>query len=72
MKKYKYSVSTYDVLLWESELQSKPDEHLVTMPAQEGDLAWVSDEEKEYIFKEGVWIEYVVEEDENGARRKHR
>ena len=27
------------------------------MPAQEGDIAWVSDEDKEYVFKEGIWIE---------------
>ncbi len=58
MKKYKHNVSTYEVLLWESELTPKPEEHLITMPAQEGDLAWVSDEGKEYVFKEGVWIEY--------------
>ena len=62
MKNYKHSVSTMGVLLWESELQPKPEEHLITMPAQEGDLAWVSDENKEYVFKEGSWIEYVVEE----------
>lgn len=55
MEKYKYSVSTMEVLLWESELVSKPAEHLVTMPAQEGDLAWVSDEQKEYVFKDGRW-----------------
>ncbi len=64
MKNYKHSVSTMEVLLWESELQPKPAEHLITLPAQEGDLAWVSDEHKEYIFKEGSWIEYVVEENE--------
>ena len=55
MKKYKHSVSTMEVLLWESELTSKPEEHLITMPAQEGDLAWVSDEQKEYVFKDRVW-----------------
>ncbi len=64
MKKYKYSVSTMEVLLWESEQAPKPAEHLITMPAQEGDLAWVSDEDKEYVFKDGAWIEYVVEKDE--------
>ena len=64
MKKYKYNVSTYEVLLWESELAPKPAEHLITVPAQEDDLAWVSDEDKEYVFKEGSWVEYVVEEDE--------
>jgi len=53
-----------EVLLWESELQPKPAEHLITMPAQEGDIAWVSDEDKEYIFQNGAWVEYVVEEDE--------
>ena len=52
-----------EVLLWESERTPKPAPHLITMPAQEGDLAWVSDEAKEYVFKEGGWIEYVVEED---------
>ena len=41
MKNYKHSVSTMEVLLWESEQAPKPAEHLVTMPAQEGDLAWV-------------------------------
>lgn len=59
MKKYKYNVSTMGVLLWESELTPKPEEHLITIPAQEDDLAWVSDENKEYVFKEGVWIEHV-------------
>ena len=57
MKNYKYNCSTYEVLLWESEITPKPEEHLITMPAQEGDIAWVSDEDKEYIFKEGSWIE---------------
>ena len=61
MKNYKHSVSTMEVLLWESELASKPEPHLITMPAHEGDLAWVSDENKEYVFKEGAWIEFVVE-----------
>ena len=59
MKNYKYSVSTMEVLLWESELQPKPAPHVVTMPAQEGDLAWVSDEQKEYKFTGGVWTEVV-------------
>jgi len=49
------------VLLWESEQEPKPAEHLITMPAQEGDLAWVSDEQKEYMFKDGTWIEFVEE-----------
>jgi hypothetical protein len=53
-----------EVLLWESEQEPKPAEHLITMPAQEGDLAWVSDEAKEYVFKEGAWIEHVIEKDE--------
>ena len=57
MKKYKYNVSTMEVLLWESELKPKPEEHLITMPAQEGDLAWVSDEDKEYNFVNGAWQE---------------
>ena len=61
MKNYKYSVSTMEVLLWESEQTSKPAEHLITIPAHEGDLAWVSGENKEYVFKEGAWIEFVVE-----------
>jgi len=60
MKNYKHSVSTMEVLLWESEQAPKPAEHLITMPAEEGDLAWVSDEDKEYIFKEGAWIEYTA------------
>lgn len=64
MKNYKHSVSTMEVLLWESEQEPKPAEHLITMPAQEGDLAWVSDEDKEYIFRNGAWIEHIVEEDE--------
>lgn len=59
MKEYKHSVSTMEVLLWESELTPKPEEHLITMPAEEGDLAWVSDEQKEYIFTSGSWIENV-------------
>ena len=63
MKNYKHSVSTMEVLLWESEQAPKPAEHLITMAAQEGDLAWVIDEDKEYVVKEGVWIEYVVEVD---------
>lgn len=61
MKNYKHSVSTMEVLLWESELQPKPAGHLITMPAQEGDLAWVSDESKEYVFKDGAWVELVDE-----------
>ena len=55
MKNYKHSVSTMEVLLWESEQAPKPAEHLITTHAQEGDLAWVSDEDKEYVFKDGVW-----------------
>lgn len=55
MKKYKYSVSTFEVLLWESELTPKPEEHLITTPAQEDDLAYVSDTKKEYVFKNGQW-----------------
>ena len=61
MKNYKHSVPTMEVLLWESELQPKPAEHLITMPVQDGDLAWVSDEAKEYIFQNGAWIEHVEE-----------
>ncbi len=57
MKKYKYNVSTMEVLLWESEITPKPEEHLITMPAQEGDLAYVSDNRKEYVFKNGNWVE---------------
>jgi len=53
-----------EVLIWESEQAPKPAEHLITMSAQEGDLAWVSDEAKEYIFQNGAWIEHVVEKDE--------
>ena len=64
MKNYKHSVSTMEVLIWESEQAPKPAEHLITMSAQEGDLAWVSDEAKEYIFQNGAWIEHVVEKDE--------
>ena len=56
MKNYKHSVSTMEVLLWESEQTSKPAEHLITMPAVEGDLAWVSDESKEYEFNGTEWI----------------
>lgn len=46
-----------EVLLWESEQTPKPAEHLITMPAQEGDLAWVNDERKEYKFTGGVWTD---------------
>lgn len=53
---YKYNVSTYDVLLWESELTPKPAEHLFTQKAQEGDLAFVSSENQEYIFKDNKWV----------------
>ena len=59
MKEYKHSCSTMEVLLWESEQAPKPAQHLITMPAREGDLAWVSDEEKEYIFQKGVWTEVI-------------
>ena len=59
MKNYKHSVSTMEVLLWESEQAPKPAEHLITIPAQEGDLAWVGDGDKEYKFTGGVWIEVV-------------
>lgn len=62
MKNYKHSVSTMEVLLWESELTPKPALHLITMPAVEGDLAWVADEEKEYIFQNGAWILHIEEE----------
>ena len=64
MKKYNYNVSTMEVLLWESELQPKPKEHLITMPAKENDTAWVSDIGKAFVFKNGHWVEYMVEEDE--------
>jgi len=57
MKKYKYNVSTYDVLLWESELTPKPEEHLITVTPEEDDLAYVSDTRKEYVFKNGNWVE---------------
>lgn len=57
MKNYKHSVSTMEVLLWESELTQKPAENLITMPAHEGDLAWVADEQKEYRFTSGQWVE---------------
>lgn len=45
-----------EVLLWESELTQKPEEHLITFKAEQDDLAWVSDEEQEYIFQNGEWI----------------
>ena len=64
MKNYKYLVSTMEALLWESEQAPKPAEHLITIPAKEGDLAWVGDGDKEYIFQNGAWIEYAVEKDE--------
>lgn len=66
MKNYKHSVSTMEVLLWESEQAPKPAKHLITMPAQEGDLAQVNDEQKEYKFTGGVWTE-VVEDAEPQA-----
>lgn len=53
-----------EVLLWESELSPKPAPHVITMPAQEGDLAWVSDEQKEYKFTGGVWTEVAAIESE--------
>ena len=59
MKEYKHSCSTIEVLLWESEQTTKPYEYLITFPAQEGDLAWISNEEKEYIFTNGVWTEVI-------------
>lgn len=64
MKNYKYSCSTFEVLQWESEQTTKPAEHLITMPAQEGDLAWVSDTQKEYVFTDGAWVEVVEETQE--------
>ena len=66
MKNYKHSVSTMEVLLWESQQAPKPAEHLITMPAQEGDRAWVSAEANEYKFTGGGWTE-VVEDAEPQA-----
>lgn len=60
IKKYKHICSTFDVLLWESELEPKPYEHLITFPAVEGDLAKAED--KEYIFQNGAWRELESEE----------
>jgi hypothetical protein len=56
MKNYKHHCSTFAVLLWESEQAPKPAPHLKTLPAQNGDLAYVSDEQKEYIFANGSWV----------------
>ena len=61
MKQYKHNVSTMEVLLWESELQPKPHPSHITMPAHEGDLAFVSDEAKEYIFHDGAWVLHAAE-----------
>ncbi len=54
MKKYKYNCSTYEVLLWESELTPKPEEHLITVQPQENDLALADG--IEYVFQNGEWI----------------
>jgi len=51
-----------DVLLWESEQTQKPYAHLITMIAQEGDLAWVDETQKEYQFSNGVWNEVMNNE----------
>ena len=56
MKSYKYNVSTMSVLLWESEQAPKPEEYLLSIPAQEGDLAWVLDEHRAYLFTGGLWV----------------
>lgn len=56
MKNYKHNVSTMAVLLWESEQTPKPAPHLKTLPAHDGDLAYVSDEKKEYVFSNGNWV----------------
>jgi hypothetical protein len=60
-KEYKYSCSTIEVLLWESELEPKPNPGLVSFPAVEGDLAFVGDEKKEFEFKNGQWVEVLPE-----------
>lgn len=62
MKNYKYNCSTYEVLLWESEQTQKPEPHLITFKAVENDLAYVSDERKEYVFKNGLWVEFVEQD----------
>jgi len=52
-KAYKYNCSTFEVLMWESEQSPKPKDHLMTIPAEEGDSA-IADG-KEYVFKNGKW-----------------
>lgn len=51
---YKYSCSTYDVLLWESEQKPKPYSHLITITPEIGDLAWVDETKQVYVFN-GEW-----------------
>ena len=51
---YKYSCSTYDVLLWESEQTAKPYAHLITIKPENGDLAWVDETKQVYVFN-GQW-----------------
>lgn len=51
---YKYSCSTYDVLLWESEQTPKPYPHLITITPEIGDLAWVDETKQVYVFN-GQW-----------------
>jgi hypothetical protein len=57
--KYKYECSTMEVLMWESELESKPAEHLITIKPEEGDLAFIQETGQEYEFKEGQWVEII-------------
>jgi hypothetical protein len=61
-KKYKYECLTMNVLLWESELQAKPEPHLITLKPAEGDLALIQETGQEYEFKEGEWVEIIPEE----------
>ena len=56
--KYIDSARTLEILKQDSGLLPKPREDWNTFEPKEGMIAYVSDEQKEYIFKKGKWVEF--------------
>ena len=66
MIKYVDSCRTLEILKQDSGLLPKPRPDWNTFVPQEGDVAHVDEDDKDYIFKNGEWVEFIMEVEDNG------
>lgn len=61
MREYKDSCRTYIILLQDSGLLPKPKEDWNTFTPKELDVAWVDENQKEFVYHNGYWQELTEE-----------